>query len=376
MLLLALLGLWYASIHSEPGPSVPPPRTRPELVRPTERHSPPASPWTPCEPVKPGTLYCEAFALLEALSSDDKQTLADWKSDVDPAVAVALCGKLKPIVALAHEAAAVTNSDWSVRESTFYTREPHMNPVCKLARATIWHAAHCREDDSEGAGKDIEVVLRTGQNAPRFLDGYRVNTAIQSLALDYLSVHAGALPGDVVARLAQSFGDDSYEESFFRTVEDSADTAMRAASNVASMTPEQFAQRIHSSPPIPQSELVAGWRQMAELYSEYVRVLGATDTERQAWLAKVRAAEQEHPRLHLDWQGLAQAEERTRTMIVQRALMAAGLALQQDGTSALECRRDPATGQAFVHRQTATGFELQSAYQTNGKPLVMTFPNR
>jgi len=34
---------------------------------------------------------------------------------------------------------------------------------------------------------------------------------------------------------------------------------------------------------------------------------------------------------------------------------------------------DPASGQPFVYRQTATGFELESACQQKGKSVVLQF---
>jgi hypothetical protein len=36
---------------------------------------------------------------------------------------------------------------------------------------------------------------------------------------------------------------------------------------------------------------------------------------------------------------------------------------------------DPASGQPFVYRQTATGFELEAAYQQKGKSVVLRFPS-
>ena len=51
----------------------------------------------------------------------------------------------------------------------------------------------------------------------------------------------------------------------------------------------------------------------------------------------------------------------------------AGLALMQEGPGVLTRHLDPATGQPFIYRPTATGFELQSAYQRDNKPVVMTF---
>jgi hypothetical protein len=58
---------------------------------------------------------------------------------------------------------------------------------------------------------------------------------------------------------------------------------------------------------------------------------------------------------------------------VNRAFVEAGLAVAEEGTSALSSHLDPSTEKPFVYTETSDGFELQSGFKTNGVPLKMQF---
>ena len=120
-------------------------------------------------------------------------------------------------------------------------------------------------------------------------------------------------------------------------------------------------------------DIVAAGRQVSDLEREYAQVLGATDAEYHAFLDKVHAAEATNPLLKMVWPATEAIEDKTRAMIVQRAMTVAGLAVAQEGPGALAGYADPATGQPFQYQATPTGFELQSAYQQKGKPMALTF---
>ena len=62
-----------------------------------------------------------------------------------------------------------------------------------------------------------------------------------------------------------------------------------------------------------------------------------------------------------------------RDAAVNRAMMVAGLAVAQDGADALQSHIDPSGGKAFVYMETPDGFEPQSSFEVNGKPMKMQF---
>lgn len=389
--LLLLIGWWLMLDRTPPAPSSPLPIRCPVAVRSPEQNDAPAIPAPAPLPVtvavatnRPAVnaadLYGKAIGMIVALSDNEKEVLRDWKAAVDPAVAAELCGKLQPIVALAHEAAATTNCDWGVKNVGFETKLTYLNPARSLARAVVWHAAHCREGDAAGISDDLEATLRIGQDSSQFLIGHLVNTAIEAMAIECLAAHASALDADALTRLSELFGSDQYEESLYRALDWEAVGVELMADRFATMTPEQIQemfQQLGGDDPVglmDKAQVVAATWQVAELEREYVKMMDAPDAEYQAWLTKLRAVQETNPFVKLLWPAMDTVLDKTRATVVQRAMMVAGLKVYEYGPNALLQYRDPSTGQAFVYRETAAGFELESAYQQKGKPVVLSFP--
>ncbi len=394
-LFLALVGRWLALEHTGQPESVTLP-LRPAPVRSTEhrlpqyREMPEPKPATPlvvtatnASSVNAADIYRKAFALFAALSDEEKLSLADWKTEIDPIATAELCTKLKPITALAHEAAVMTNCDWGLGKITFETKLPYMAQARSLARAMVWNASHCRQDDSEGLADDVEAALRIGYSvSSHFLIGHLVNTAIQNLAMDCLTENVGALPGDVATRLGRRFSDGQYEESLHCALELEAESVEQLADRLTAGSVDENQEAIIAEAlgvdvsDMDRARLAAAFRLAAELEREYVQTLNLPDAQYQAWLDKLHAAQQANPFLSKLWSAVDNVVTKTRAAVVQRAMVSAALALIQAGPSALENHSDPASGEPFVYRQLQNGFELESTYQRNGKPVVMFFRNR
>ena len=390
---LTLLGLWLALTRTERGhgneSSAAPGPTRSarqhnvqasEVSEPAPTTAPPAAPGH-ASLTNAADLYRKAFTVLEALSKDEKDTLRDWKAEADPLVAAKLCGKLAPIVGLAHEAGAVTNCDWGLGEITFYTPLPHLNSARSLAQALVWNAAHCRPAGSGGRGDDLEATLRLGECVSQMLIGHLVNTAIQGLVMDYLCANAPALPPDAALRMVRLFEDGQYEESVYRGFETEAEIVDRLASRLASVPPNQLDKEIQAMfemglPEMDPTQVAAALREVAAMERAYVQTLNGTEAQYQAWLEKISAAEQTNPFLRLLLPAHEAVVDKTRAVIVRRAMMAAGLALLQDGPNALLNHPDPASGRPFVYRLTSQGFELESVHPWKGQPVTMSFRTR
>ena len=58
---------------------------------------------------------------------------------------------------------------------------------------------------------------------------------------------------------------------------------------------------------------------------------------------------------------------------VSRVMVMAGLAVAQEGPDALALHPDPASGEPFQYTKADDGFELQSSFEVNGKPMTMRF---
>jgi hypothetical protein len=333
---------------------------------------------TNAPPLNAANIYRKAFALLDALSDDEKKIVNSWEDKVDPAVEAELCEKVMPIAVLAHEAAAVTNCDWGADKATLEGRMPLFDHARALARTAVWHAAHCRQDDNDGMADDLEATVRVGQNVSRFLIGHLVDTVIESRVMDYLATRASALPGDVAARLGQLFEDGKYEESFFRALESEANlTSQLGGQYVAQIDKaQQQRQGDDQISSMAREQGVAMVRQAAEWEREYVQALSLPDVQYQAWLDKLHTAQQANPLLSALWPSLDNVLEKTRITVIKRTMISAGLAVIQDELDALQNHLDPASGKPFVYEATGDGFQLESTCKSNDKPVVMSFQTK
>jgi hypothetical protein len=95
--------------------------------------------------------------------------------------------------------------------------------------------------------------------------------------------------------------------------------------------------------------------------------------EYEAWLQQRSELEQSNPLAKTLLSPCEKYVDRMDRGAVNRALVEAGLAVAQDGPSAIQSHPDPSNGQPFVYTETLDGFELQSSFKTNGVPLKMQF---
>jgi hypothetical protein len=335
------------------------PRSRATLP-PMESSAPPSI-ITNVPPENGADLYREAFVLLEGLTADEKALLTNWRTN---AVAPELCAKLKPITELAHR--ATTNCDWGVKFEGFSTPLPHLSQSRQLARALVWNAAHCRQEDSAGVSADLLAALRLGQNSSEFLIGHLVNTAIQGMALDYLAENAHSLPAATVAELMGVLSSGLYDESFYRAMECEAKGLEFEADRFTASTNDiqTLLQGISNDgrfASMSKEQIIAKMREVAALEREYVQAIGLPATDYEAWLTKLQMARQTNPLIDL----LMPAFD--------SAMAEAGMRTLMSGPSVLSQYLDPATGQPFVYRMTAIGFELSSSFQIKGQPVKLEF---
>ena len=330
-------------------------------------------------------IYRQAFALYDALSNEQKQVVSNWRTNVDASVEAKLCEKIQPICDLMHQAAALTNCDWGLEQPiTFETKFPHLLQCHSIARAAVWSAAHCRTDDPAGAIDDLVASSRLGQkllDPPCLLD-HLVDLSIQNMVIGSVAEHASILAGTGDSRLAQLLSDAQYDEGLYRAIESEADIMSSLADKLAAMPPEEvmpelkrltdYYSKFQSMEMDPQ-QAIADILQVAELNREWVEMLGSSDAAYREWFARLESIRKTNPMAENFLPTIEQTVDRTQAVTVGSAMVAAGLAVMQSGTEALQSHPDPVTGQPFVYTETANGFQLQSSYQFLGRPLTVSF---
>ena len=368
---IALVGLvvwllWSAPQRppeTKPQTAVPPAPTARSLDTPpapaTDEKSPVVSVPMSAPAENAAAVYRKAFALLDALPKEDKVALGDWRAQIDADRSAQLCENVRPVLDLMHHAATLTNCDWDIGPLTPETMHtvvlPQIEQCRTLARAVMWSAGHCRTDNPAGTVDDLLANLQLGHNLPQSaLLGFQVETGFQRMTVSFVAENASSFGGSERDRLIKMFTDAKYEDDFYHAIEQEADFANRLAQT----------NKYYGKYP----ELT---RQVADLEREYAKALAGTEDQYHAWLNRMRTAQDSNVVLKMLWPIIEDAADKARAAVVQRTMVAAGLTVFQDGPEALSSYPDPATGQPFEYRETADGFQLQSAFQRDGQSVTM-----
>ena len=396
---LALLMLFGWLVLREPPPSSEPPPVRVVTASPRARSVDPL--FTPDDEAPRETvtnqiagsemantnaaaIYWQAFAIFDTLSQTQKDLVANWRTNVDASVEAELCEKIQPICDLMHQAAAVSNCDWGLEQPiTFATKLPHLSRCRNLARAAVWSVAHCRTNDPSAAIDDLAATSQLGQTvlSPPILIGHLVDLVIQGLVIDSVTEHASLLVSAGGTSVGELLNSANYDESLRGAFELEADMINRETDRLTTIPPEEAMHELLQLGEEAKSQIqsmgltqaIADMRQAAELQRQFAQALGLPDAEYRAWLTSLDEAGKTNPFVEAFVTGLEKAVIRTQAMTVRSAMAAAGLGVVQGGPDALQSHPDPSTGQPFAYTQTADGFELQSSFQFQEKPVKLSF---
>jgi hypothetical protein len=212
--------------------------------------------------------------------------------------------------------------------------------------------------------------------------------AIQGTAESYVSANIGLFRGSEAQRLASMLADPAYETVPSRAMEQGASMTERSLAKLASLPTDefkkQFSKLVYGEAPIDQSGqevlemdravVLADLQQVADSQRNLARALasGSTD-EYDVWAQQNNDLLESNPLAKVIMPWYDQYLNRADRAAINRAFVEAGLAVAQDGPSALSSHLDPSTSQPFIYTETSDGFELQSGFKTNGVPLKMQF---
>ncbi|MCG3148388.1 MAG: hypothetical protein PCFJNLEI_01831 [Verrucomicrobiae bacterium] len=321
-------------------------------------------------------VYRQAFALFDALSAADKETVANWQSNVTAAVAAELCEKIRPIGDLMQAATQVTNCDWGlVKPLRPNTPFVHLAKARALARLGVWRAQYCQAGG--GAAEDIAAVLRLGQQVDDcMLIGSLVDVAIENLALSCVASNLSAYVGNdwFLDLLGESFAG----ESASRAIQMEADFAEQVARDIAAKSPEQITEYLTAhelTGPVDWTVFQAEMKTLVAIQRELAGVLATGDAEQfEDWLRRYNSLNFTTPLTRELMAGYDKYFQKIQTAVVNHAMVTAALAVVTHGVVALQRYPDPSTEQPFTYQKIHGGFELQSAYNVNDKPLKIFFP--
>ena len=127
-----------------------------------------------------------------------------------------------------------------------------------------------------------------------------------------------------------------------------------------------------------EAALTAELHYFQQMKLEMAKAMSWPEAQFQAWWSGVERSLPDHPLAEVLYPGDTkdtQIYERHQHAQVERAMLSAGLTLLQSGPGPRAQFRDPVGG-AFAYVEKPDGFELQSTFKKNGKPVTMSFTRR
>jgi hypothetical protein len=386
--LLIILG-WFALRETPPG------ETSAEIVNMPARVSvtPPtlpaedttresvAVPTGDVTPTNAAVLYRQAFALYDALSTEQQDFILDPKTNIDSSARTELCEKIRPICDLMHQASVLADCDWGVGPLTYATKTTYRGQAHQAAKLVIWSATHCHSNGATATADDVLSVLQLGRRLS--LAGESdciIDMAMQHLVMSSIAPNLSSFGDFDRQRLAAALGNPAYDEAPHLAMEQELDMLENFATKLTSPAElEKVLTEVYDGRSIPEVNRDAAlmWAtQLTEFERDAVVALASP------WSKESEALQRRYEELEAHGHGTGiqwllpdydLLLRMTRLTALERAMVVAALSVVQGGSAALQNYPDPATGNPFTYTETSDGFELQSVYEANGRPVHLKF---
>ena len=343
--------------------------------------------------VDASTFYKDAFALYDALSSEERKML-NPKEKVDADQAAALFEKIKPIMELLRRAAKADYCDWALGEPSVDRKSPQSSKAIGLANVAVWSANYRFATDQEGAVDDIAVLSPLGHHVSDTLIAFVMRTGIEAWSAGFFREHAAEFD-DVARAKASAFLAGSTVDSDLKNAL-AGEVAIQRSSHQKyiaqspderSRLMEQFgldfgdesdpnsvkrrvqAEAIFRDP----SKFTAEMNFVQKVQEQMFEVMSWPDAQFDAWMEQFSPENiSEHP-IAVPLMDAHRSIRRTLQRVkISREMMRVGLAVFESGPEVVGQSRDPVTGRSFIYVPKTDGFDLQSTFQNDGKPVTMS----
>ena len=341
--------------------------------------------------VDASSFYKDAFALYDRLSEEDKQMLSRPSEEVDADKAAALFEKIQPIMELLRRGAASDYCDWGLGEPNMDNPFPQMGKSQNLGKVALWNAAYRFPTDAEGAIDDLSSQARLGHHLAETLIGFLVDSSFEKSAANLLRQNAATLNeaarGKAGAFLSASTLDRDIElglagemkfgrsaaEKFLVQTPDGRVALLRALTVKGDADANERAERAEAV--VRDSALFnAEMEFVQKVQAQSLEAMSWPDPQFDAWIQQFDESHfAEHPIASATTPIYRTIRTKLQASRIEREMLNVGLAVLESGPDQASRSRDPVTGRSFVYLPKPGGFELQSAFQSKGKPLTMSF---
>ncbi len=330
-------------------------------------------------------LYLKASALLKQLSEAERKMIKEPREEVPEAEAKALFEKLKPVLALIHEAARADYYDWGLGEFSFDKRQPQYTIIVELARAALWSAAYRFSDDPAGAIEDLAARRQIPRSETHLLIGGLVVSTIESGALDVIRENAVHLDASTLERARTFLDQSTLNQDASRAFAGEAALLDQFLNKLVAMSPEERLKYARSlwgadlgaaaEKALLDNERLADEASFIKRFNaQMAEAMTYPDAQFNAWKSQFTERLGDYPFAAKSVPAVAGVRDSFRRVQVEREMLAAGLAILSEGPAAAARARDPGTGNPFSYTTTAAAFELRSpTLDKKGKPISMRF---
>ena len=339
--------------------------------------------------VEASNFYKDAFVLYAKLSDEEKKMFRQSLTEVDADKAAALFKKIQPILELLRQGAAADYCEWGLGPLDFAKPLPHLSKSHQLGKLAQWSAAYRFPNDPQGALGDLTAQARLGDHLADSVIGWLVQMSFEGGSNKVLSQNAGLLDEAGMAQAEALLHSSSVEKNVLRAFAAEAGAVELTAKKLAAEDPSERMKLFLESESNEEANhttlqrlfqdeaaLTAEFHYLAQIEQQMAAAIPSPDAQYQAWWEGVKTALPQHPLAALLLPGFMEMRTRLQQSQVERAMLSAGLTLLQNTSAQPAQFRDPVSGAAFAYMEKADGFELQSTFKKNGKPVTMSFTRR
>jgi hypothetical protein len=242
------------------------------------------------------------------------------------------------------------------------------------------------------AVRDLEYLARLGENLADTTPGWLMQMNLEAMTSQVVRQHAGHFNENVAGEVLTVLSNSSLRDNLGRAFSGEVRAVNALSNQLAGQSSEERARFLEIIATQAQSQagskadpaLMEKMRDTAWLASElqYIRdteeqmaeALLNPPAEYEAWWNGVQNhLASEHPLAATILPSLAAVRGQLDRHLVEQALLQAGLELLYTDPEEAEPLEDPLTGKPFAYVKKKGGFELQSTFTVQGKPLTMAF---
>jgi hypothetical protein len=321
--------------------------------------------------VNAADLYADASSLYAALTPEEKNILSHPHDKPDADAAAALYEKLQPIMDLLRRARDANYVDWNMGPLTLGTSmNTRIDQGHALAQVALWESGYRFQSNPDGAVSDLTALVLLGRSECDTMIGLALENSFRTDAIELIAQNAGSISSaaspDIAYIVSQPAAQERFQDgmngevselqSYLVQYSDPSTRVPMDADNTIS--PEKVASTVQFLEQTDQALGTANLEPQAQFQQWWDQQIGASAT-----LPVATAA--------LKAQELVISRE--QASMVENAMLAAGIALEQGDQAQFQSIVDPSTGQPFTCTQTDTGFQLVSPTQYKGNPVTLTF---